>query len=657
MFEKLRKEIGERAEQILSSEKVVRLDVDPELIWETYLENIPKEHNPIFRQRRRYDGSYDRHFVKTLGNIASIENGEIKHLWQIGDVGYFNNSVEKIDNMLKNSKIKEPFSAKTSICGSKPNVDNYDENITWTHFYAKIPSKFTNIFGRDIGQSNAIAEVFERSLTEANIEDIDLILENIGQIYRMNEFEEMLKSWKNDIIAHNNSKNKDLFIWSEVLSSRKYSLKYRNTVVGTLVTDLFEGVPLDEAVKSFESKVAPENYKRPTAFITPGMIKEAEKKLNELGLSEKIYRRFARENELPTNQILFKTNNKKSLNVFEDMMNDSRKSTKNAKIDKEISLKDFISNLSNVSNVEILPVTQLRGNQVVLTNGESGLFKWSNGFAWSYINGVGGADAIKERVKSLGGNVDAEMRISLSWHNADDLDLHLRYINGLGNNEHIYYMHKESYCDDICLDIDMNVHSSGNGFDDQNPVENIYINGLDTLKDGRYEIGVDNFKKRDNTNCGFDIEVEIQGQRYFYHSDKSIGDSKYIVFEKNGNSFKPILVSEKISSSTVIGDKFIEVKKIIKSPNFWEDNVGNKHLFFITDDYEINKPVSGFYNEFLVPELESNRKVTAVLSDKLKISEGYEDALRGYGFSETMKTEFIVRVTEGNNKTLYKIIN
>ena len=85
MFEKLRKEIGERAEQILSSEKVVRLDVDPELIWETYLENIPKEHNPIFRQRRRYDGSYDRHFVKTLGNIASIENGEIKHLWQIGE--------------------------------------------------------------------------------------------------------------------------------------------------------------------------------------------------------------------------------------------------------------------------------------------------------------------------------------------------------------------------------------------------------------------------------------------------------------------------------------------------------------------------------------------------------------------------------------------
>ena len=140
------------------------------------------------------------------------------------------------------------------------------------------------------------------------------------------------------------------------------------------------------------------------------MIKEAEKKLNELGLNEKIYRRFARENELPTSQILFKTNNKKSLNVFEDMMNDSRKSTKNAKIDKEISLKDFISNLSNVSNVEILPTTQLRGNQVVLTNGESGLFKWSNGFAWSYINGVGGADAIKERVKSLGGNVDAEMR-------------------------------------------------------------------------------------------------------------------------------------------------------------------------------------------------------------------------------------------------------
>lgn len=119
------------------------------------------------------------------------------------------------------------------------------------------------------------------------------------------------------------------------------------------------------------------------------------------------------------------------------------KAQKNAKIDKEISLKDFISNLANVSNVEILPTAQLRGNRVVLTNGESGLFKWNNGFAWSYINGIGGADAIKERVKSLGGNVDAEMRISLSWHNADDLDLHLRYIDRCGENEHVYYAKKK----------------------------------------------------------------------------------------------------------------------------------------------------------------------------------------------------------------------
>lgn len=36
----------------------------------------------------------------------------------------------------------------------------------------------------------------------------------------------------------------------------------------------------------------------------------------------------------------------------------------------------------------------------------------------------------------------------------------------------------------------MNVNSSGYGFDNQNPVENIYINGLDTLKDGKYKIGV-----------------------------------------------------------------------------------------------------------------------------------------------------------------------
>ena len=51
--------------------------------------------------------------------------------------------------------------------------------------------------------------------------------------------------------------------------------RFRNTVIGTLVQDLSAGVDLEVAVKSYETKVAPQNYKRPTALITKAMVESA----------------------------------------------------------------------------------------------------------------------------------------------------------------------------------------------------------------------------------------------------------------------------------------------------------------------------------------------------------------------------------------------
>ena len=67
--------------------------------------------------------------------------------------------------------------------------------------------------------------------------------------------------------------------------------RFRNTVIGTLDQDLSAGVDLEQAVRSFEAKVAPQNYQRPTALITPGMVKAAMKTIAELGSEESLQRR------------------------------------------------------------------------------------------------------------------------------------------------------------------------------------------------------------------------------------------------------------------------------------------------------------------------------------------------------------------------------
>lgn len=64
--------------------------------------------------------------------------------------------------------------------------------------------------------------------------------------------------------------------------------------MGTLLIDLSNGVDLERAVKSYENIMAPSNYKRPTALITKKQIEAAQKKVEELGLTDALPRRHAR---------------------------------------------------------------------------------------------------------------------------------------------------------------------------------------------------------------------------------------------------------------------------------------------------------------------------------------------------------------------------
>ena len=90
------------------------------------------------------------------------------------------------------------------------------------------------------------------------------------------------------------------------------------------------------------------------------------------------------------------------------------------------------------------------------------------------------------------------------------------------------------------------------------------------------------------------------------------------------------------------------------SPNHWGDNnVGNKHYFFMLDRCKSPVSIRSFHNENLIPELAQHRKVLEVLGATSMIQSS-DKQLSGLGFNATVRDELIVKL-QGSFKRVIKI--
>lgn len=129
------------------------------------------------------------------------------------------------------------------------------------------------------GDQNTNYTLAKSSIDLISLDSLETILELIDQnsLYRGEEFESLVKSYLDFRKSLTNLSPTLVDMKCFELGIKKGGVaRFKNTVIGTLATDLSEGVELDKAVASFESKVAPTNYKRTTALITPKMIKQAQ---------------------------------------------------------------------------------------------------------------------------------------------------------------------------------------------------------------------------------------------------------------------------------------------------------------------------------------------------------------------------------------------
>lgn len=652
-FEHLRKQVLQQFKRMIDNDgKLFYVEVERDVVFDLYLNNFAEEN------RQEHNCNSCRSFIRQFAGLVTIKDNQKISIWDNLEVSdEYRKSIDGLKQYVHSRPVTDVFLTVDQNCGTEYNYDP-EKDINWHHLFLHVPSEY-KVAGATLEATKATRRedknVLKRGLVELTLDASETVLELIAQnsLYRGKEFERIVSFFRDvqkKFAKLTTDEEKDNFAWSHATGS---FVRVRNTAIGTLLIDLSEGMELDRAVSKYESLVAPTNYKRPTALVTPKMVEQAKEKIKELNLLESMERRYANEADIRVSNILFKDKPTVLTDVFDEVSKEAVVNPKTLSKVEEIGIEDFLKNVvPDAKSISVLLENKHLKNMVSLItakNPESlSPFKWKNAFSWSYTGGI--TDSIKERVKEAGGRVEGELRTSLSWFNFDDLDIHVIEPNG----NRIFYGKKESATGGK-LDVDMNAGFSQS----RTAVENIIWPDKSRMLEGTYQVKVNNYTKRETKDVGYVIQIECQGQSFDFESKGNpVGGATHDVVTFTYSKADGIKFEGEVKSNVLSKEKwgvktntFLKVTKLMLSPNHWNGAIGNKHYLFMLEGCVSDETPRAFFNEFLDSALDEHRKVFEILGSKIKIEET-SNQLSGVGFSETLRNSLIVKVESKFNRII-----
>lgn len=644
-----------------------KTNVDKEILWETYLNNIPEE------GRQHYNCNACKHFITRYANLVTIdENGQIKTvLWDEEQAPiFFKQAAKELRLIVENNPIKNIFLSDEKVLG----IPRTGE---WTHYSVELKNNSVSLnksrlqtAAQVLADKKEDYRMFNLGLIDYSVDTLQVAIDLLesNELYRGNKFARIVEWFKlmsQSLSTVKDRKLKENLKWLAVATAPTGFCRIRSSMVGTLLDDIKEGLSLESIKRRFNEKMNPSQYMRSQSEPKVNAIKEAEKVIEKLGIADSLERRYATLDEIPGEEVIWRE-------IEKEIPKDKNSQVTGTGVFAKLLAKQ----VATPNNLDKLPTTKMTWDKfkktilpkaksieakidntnklmalVTATNPESeNILQWNNPFSWYYHGGID--SEMKRRVEAEGGRYeDNEIRCTLMWNSYTDLDIHCKTPSG----REIYYSNKA--VGNGYLDIDMNA----GGGRSLTPVEN--IRWKDHAPNGRYRFFVDNFSDRNHGDNPFKAELQINDQVFVFEGNAG-RDYRETVFEFDYYNGQVTMLSENSEVNTaenwnLDNNKFVKVNAITKSPNLWGDNnlehLGN-HAFFILDgckDLSEGKG-RGFFNEMLIPDLRAIRKTLEAYTSMTPI-EGVEEATAcGLGYSNNSDWNLILKVStiDGGTKLI-----
>jgi hypothetical protein len=268
-------------------------------LFQMFLDELPAH----FRQNHTCNSC--RRFVEQYGGLVMIDarGRTLPVMWNPNDVPkVYRSALSKVSSIVATAPITNVFMTDRAVWG-------IPQDGQWEHFsvtpHADCLCQAGSIDSIDqiIAQKQQDYQMLVRGLASFSVEVTQqayTLLSN-NTLYRSEACLSVAKWFLELQQQRNGTKNtrlRDNFIWSAVATAPPGFCHVRSGMIGTLLTDIQDGLSFEQIADRFNAKMHPLQYLRPTAAPTAGNIAQAEKIIEQLQTAGALERRFAKLEDL-----------------------------------------------------------------------------------------------------------------------------------------------------------------------------------------------------------------------------------------------------------------------------------------------------------------------------------------------------------------------